>query len=41
MAKKVTYQINVSLQDNTVTISDSEDRIFVVQSQGTADVTVS
>ena len=38
MAKKVTYQINVSLQDNTVTISDSEDRIFVVQSQGTADV---
>ena len=38
MSNTIKYQINVRLQDNTITISDSDDKIFVVQSQGTADV---
>lgn len=32
------YQIDVKLQDNTVTVNNSDDKIFVVQSQGTADI---
>ena len=32
------YQIDVKLQDNTVTVNESDDKIFVVQSQGTADI---
>ena len=38
MSTQTKYQINVKLQDNTVTVTDSDDKIFVVQSQGTADL---
>lgn len=38
MAANSQYQINVKLQDNTVTVNDSDDKIFVVQTQGTADL---
>ena len=37
MATTTKYQINVSLQDNVVTANDKDDKIFVVESQGTAD----
>lgn len=37
MAKKIKSQINVFLADNTVTKDDKDDKIFEVQSQGTAD----
>ena len=38
MAANPQYQIDVKLQDNTVTVNDLDDKIFVVQSQGTADL---
>lgn len=38
MAANSQYQIDVKLQDNTVTVNDLDDKIFVVQSQGTADL---
>lgn len=37
MSNTTKYQINVSLQDNSVTVNDKDDKIFVVVSQGTAD----
>ena len=38
MAKKTTYQINVSYQDNTLTTNDPNDKYFTVNSQGTAEI---
>ena len=37
MANDIKYQINVQIADNTVTKDDTDDKIFVIVSLGTAD----
>lgn len=37
MAKKIKHQVNLNLRDNAMTKEDTEDKIFTVHFQGTAD----